>query len=389
MPPPHAKQNRAAEVYVEPIKEPSPEPAKREPEPVSDPRPRSVVDETPVQPETKPIVVSPSPAQPVNLAGLLPSVEIIPHQTPFAVQTHAPPETASRPLPTTDGQAHHHQQQQRETGGMDLDPSELPTLDAGEMALFDFINSVANSPTAYESGTSHGNVNGNGNGNGNNDSDMGVGVGMNTGSGLGAGVVGLGLGGGTGEGLDFGLLEAGLQDEIARAAEGQGQGMTTSISTDVDMGADDKPVNVTLDPSGVPAQKGPVDSKVDNNPTPDVDPNSIVLDPASVQPTVDTSMDPNGNGNMDHLDLFSQYPDLFNFRGAQDYTGSGNDIGNNNNNTNNNNVDGVDGGNDSLGLGLHGDAAGGIEVFDADTFDYSMLDPNAFFADGMQGMEGM
>ena len=282
---------------------------------------------------------------------------------------------------------------------MDIDPSELPTLDAGEMALFEFINSVANSPTAYESGTSHGNVNvngnGNGSGNGTNDNDMGVGVGMNTGSGLGAGVVGLGLGGSMGEGLDFGLLEAGLQDEIARAAEGQGQGqgqgqgMTTAISTEVDMRADDKPVNVTLDPSGVPTQKGPVDNKVDNNPALNLDPNSIVLDPASVQPAADTSMDPNGNGNMDHLDLFSQYPDLFNFRGAQEYTGSGNDIGNNNNDTNNNNVDGVDGGNDSLGLGLHGDAAGGIEVFDADTFDYSMLDPNAFFADGMQGMEGM
>lgn len=366
------RQSRVAEVYVEPLKPSSPDKMDVKVEPGSHTRDVGApgltedpakVGSTPghatnsnAGPGQRTVHPTTTSAVPPNSAeqgskGLLPSVEIIP-QTQKRAQsvsqpTYDPPDSNLNPNLRGNDNA--------EANGraMDIDidlgmgSSDLHTLDPGEMALFDFINSVANSPTAFDTvapstagGVTNAEVNTN--------SNTGMGEGLDPGL---AGMSGSGQGTGAVTGLDFGLLEAGLQTEIAR---------TGQEAPEVD------------------AKDGPSGTKGgDDLPQPGLCGGSL-SEPKVEQPAVQAGEDSNG-ANVDPLDLFSQYPDLFNFRGPQDYTSS---LDGNNDNNSNNNVTGVDASADAA----NGNANG---VFDPDSFDYSMLDPNAFFADGMQGMDGM
>ena len=240
--------------------------------------------------------------QKTNMPSLLPSVEILPdlNNNAIGLEANLPPNS--------------------------LDTSGVPKLDVREQALFEFINnSVANSPMAEDSGGN---------------------LGMDA---SGEGIMGMfgtdsGIPSGSGR-LDFGMLEAGLRggqldaglkvESSNGAAQGGAGGSSRSPATNLGMNG--------------------------------YDPNSYTMGMG------DGSMQDPSNGMMDetggNLDLFSQYPAIFNA------SGNFSDLGFPGSGFPSTNADGTDGG------------PGG--EFDSSTFDYNSVNMDAFFADGMPGMDGM
>ena len=281
--------------------------------------------------------------------------------------------------------------------GMDLDSSEVPALDASEMALFDFINSVANSPTAYDSApaTATGTINGGEAGSGQTGSGGQSGLGLGIGLGLGLGDVGsMGMGdqagSGAGGGLDFGLLEAGLQDEIARTSGPAGQDLNHNRgqgggNKDHEAAASNglsSNTGAIASTGALPSSGQPTQSQPNNDQT---QVQAQLQAQNDVQPIGGDALSLEAGTGLAELDLFSQYPDLFPMYG-------GNDDNNNNGNTydQNGSNNHADGNNVNNADGPNGDGEGdtGIEGFDPTQFDYSSLGED-FFMHGMQGMEGM
>ena len=433
------EQNRAAEVYVEPTREASPptvltNAVEEKPEsqgagtsgPMTVDKDKEIGSMSTSEPAVKPTTNSnldpsasttsaskPTPnlgvgSESANPTGLLPSIEILPSQNNSSFNQNngmnAPPNSYSTgqnmvPNQPTQSQSQPASSQMGFGMGMDLDSSEVPALDASEMALFDFINSVANSPTAYDSApaTATGTINGGEAGSGQNGSGGQSGLGLGIGLGLGLGDVGsMGMrdqaGSGAGGGLDFGLLEAGLQDEIARTSgtagqdlnqnRGQGGGNKdheAAASNGLSSNTGAVPSTGALPSSGQPTQSQP------NN-----DQTQVQAQPQAqndVQPTGGDALSLEAGTGLAELDLFSQYPDLFPMYG-------GNDLDDNTNNSNaygqNGAGNNVDGNNENNANGPNGEGEGdtGIEGFDPTQFDYSSLGED-FFMNGMQGMEGM
>lgn len=207
-----------------------------------------------------------------------------------------------------------------------LDPSGVPKLDVREQALFEFINnSVANSPMA---------------------DDSGVDLGMDTSGEAMMGIFGTDSGVASGSGgLDFGMLEAGLRGDQPDA------GLKVENGNGPNQGS-------VVAPSRSPATNPGLNG---------YDPNAYTMGMG------DVSIQDSSNGMMDepggNLDLFSQYPAIFNASGNfsdMGFPGSG---------FPSTNADGTDGG------------PGGD--FDSSNFDYNSVNMDAFFADGMPGMDGM
>jgi hypothetical protein len=145
--------------------------------------------------------------------------------------------------------------------------------------------------------------------------------------------------------LDFGMLEAGLRGDQLDAG-------------------------LKVESSNGPAQgnvAGPSRSPATNPGLNDYGPNSYTMGMG------DGSMQDPSSGMMDetggNLDLFSQYPAIFNA------SGNFSDLGFSGSGFPSTNADGTDGG------------PGGD--FDSSTFDYNSVNMDAFFADGMPGMDGM
>jgi hypothetical protein len=339
-----------------------------------------------------------------NPTGLLPSIEILPSQnnSSFAQNNgmNAPPNSYSTGQNMVPNQPIQSQSQPASSQmgfgmGMDLDSSEVPALDASEMALFDFINSVANSPTAYESApaTATGTINGGEAGPGQNGSGGQSGLGLGIGLGLGLGDVGsMGMrdqaGSGAGGGLDFGLLEAGLQDEIARTSGAAGQDQNQNggqVGGNQDQGA------AAPNVGAVPSAGAPPSSAQQPLSQPNNDQTQVQSQPQAqndVQSAAGDGLSLEAGTGLAELDLFSQYPDLFPMYGGNDLDDNNNNNGNtyNQNDSNNN----ADGNNNNNVNGQNGEGEGdtGIEGFDPTQFDYSSLGED-FFMNGMQGMEGM
>lgn len=428
------EQNRAAEVYVEPTREASPptvatHPVEAKPElqgpgtsgPMAVDKDKEVGSTSTSQPTarsssipnpepsasrttaSKPTPIPGSGPEPANPTGLLPSIEILPSQNNSSFNQNngmnAPPNSYSTgqnmvPNQPTQSQSQPASSQMGFGMGMDLDSSEVPALDASEMALFDFINSVANSPTAYDPApaTAAGTINGGEAGPGQNGSGGQSGLGLGIGLGLGLGDVGsMGMrdqaGSGAGGGLDFGLLEAGLQDEIARTSGAAGQDQNQNggqVGGNQDQGA------AAPNVGAVPSAGAPPSSSQPTQPQPNNDQTQVQAQPQAqneVQPAGVDALSLEAGTGLAELDLFSQYPDLFPMYG-------GNDLDDNNNNGNTYNQNGsnnnADGNNDNNANGPNGEGEGdtGIEGFDPTQFDYSSLGED-FFMNGMQGMEGM
>jgi hypothetical protein len=428
------EQNRAAEVYVEPTREASPptvltNAVEEKPEsqgagtsgPMTVDKDKEIGSMSTSEPAVKPTTNSnldpsasitsaskPTPnlgvgSESANPTGLLPSIEILPSQnnSSFAQNNgmNAPPNSYSTGQNMVPNQPIQSQSQPASSQmgfgmGMDLDSSEVPALDASEMALFDFINSVANSPTAYDSApaTATGTINGGEAGPGQNGSGGQSGLGLGIGLGLGLGDVGsMGMrdqaGSGAGGGLDFGLLEAGLQDEIARTSGAAGQDQNQNggqVGGNQDQGA------AAPNVGAVPSAGAPPSSAQQPLSQPNNDQTQVQSQPQAqndVQSAAGDGLSLEAGTGLAELDLFSQYPDLFPMYG-------GNDLDDNNNNGNtynqNNSNNNADGNNDNNVNGPNGDGEGdtGIEGFDPTQFDYSSLGED-FFMNGMQGMEGM
>ncbi|KAH8081404.1 hypothetical protein HD553DRAFT_351522 [Filobasidium floriforme] len=429
-----AYANRAAEVYVEPTREASPptvvtNPVEMKPEsqgpgtsgPIAVDKDKEVASTSASQPAAKqssnsnpePSALITSASKPTpnpgvgsesaNPTGLLPSIEILPSQnnSTFAQNNgmNAPPNSYSNGQNMVANQATQSQSQAASSQmgfgmGMDLDSSEVPALDASEMALFDFINSVANSPTAYDSAPAiaTGTINGGEAGPGQNGPGGQSGLGLGIGLGLGLGDVGsMGMreqaGSGAGGGLDFGLLEAGLQEEIARTSGPAGQDQDQNggqVGGNQDQGA------AAPNVGAAPSTDAPPSSGQPTQPQPNNDQTQVQAQPQAqndVQPIGGDALSLEAGTGLAELDLFSQYPDLFPMYGGNDL-----DDNNNNSNTYNNHGSGnnADGNNDNNANGQNGEGEGdtGIEGFDPTQFDYSSLGED-FFMNGMQGMEGM
>jgi hypothetical protein len=429
------EQNRAAEVYVEPTREASPptvltNAVEEKPEsqgagtsgPMTVDKDKEIGSMSTSEPAVKPTTNSnldpsasitsaskPTPnlgvgSESANPTGLLPSIEILPSQnnSSFAQNNgmNAPPNSYSTGQNMVPNQPIQSQSQPASSQmgfgmGMDLDSSEVPALDASEMALFDFINSVANSPTAYESApaTATGTINGGEAGPGQNGSGGQSGLGLGIGLGLGLGDVGsMGMrdqaGSGAGGGLDFGLLEAGLQDEIARTSGAAGQDQNQNggqVGGNQDQGA------AAPNVGAVPSAGAPPSSAQQPLSQPNNDQTQVQSQPQAqndVQSAAGDGLSLEAGTGLAELDLFSQYPDLFPMYGGNDLDDNNNNNGNtyNQNDSNNN----ADGNNDNNVNGPNGDGEGdtGIEGFDPTQFDYSSLGED-FFMNGMQGMEGM
>jgi len=207
-----------------------------------------------------------------------------------------------------------------------LDASGVPKLDVREQALFEFINnSVANSPMADDSGV-----------------DLGMGASGDAMMGMFGTDSGIASGSG---GLDFGMLEAGLRGDQLDA------GLKVENGNGLNQGS-------AVAPSRSPATNPGLNG---------YDPNSYTMGMG------DGSMQDSSNGMIDEtggsLDLFSQYPAIFNA------SGNFSDLGFPGSGFPSTNADSTDGG------------AGGD--FDSSTFDYNSVNMDAFFADGMPGMDGM
>ncbi|KAG7571021.1 hypothetical protein FFLO_00985 [Filobasidium floriforme] len=429
-----AYANRAAEVYVEPTREASPpavvtNPVEVKPEsqgagvsgPMAVDKDKEVGSTSTSQPAAKP---SPNPnsepfasittaskptpnpgvgSEPAKATGLLPSIEILPSQNNSTFtqnnSMNAPPNSYHNGQnmvanQATQSQPHAASSQMGFGMGMDLDSSEVPALDASEMALFDFINSVANSPTAYDSApaTAAGTINGGEAGPGQTGPGGQPGLGLGIGLGLGLGDVGsMGMrdqaGSGAGGGLDFGLLEAGLQDEIARTSGAPGQDQNQNggqVGGNKDQGA------AALNAGAVRSTDAPPSSGQVTQSQPNNDQTQVQAQPQAqndVQSAAGDGLSLEAGTGLAELDLFSQYPDLFPMYGA-------NDLDDNTNNSNaygqNGAGNNADGNNENNANGPNGDGEGdtGIEGFDPTQFDYSSLGED-FFMNGMQGMEGM
>jgi hypothetical protein len=429
------EQNRAAEVYVEPTREASPptvltNAVEEKPEsqgagtsgPMTVDKDKEIGSMSTSEPAVKPTTNSnldpsasitsaskPTPnlgvgSESANPTGLLPSIEILPSQnnSSFAQNNgmNAPPNSYSTGQNMVPNQPIQSQSQPASSQmgfgmGMDLDSSEVPALDASEMALFDFINSVANSPTAYDSApaTATGTINGGEAGPGQNGSGGQSGLGLGIGLGLGLGDVGsMGMrdqaGSGAGGGLDFGLLEAGLQDEIARTSGAAGQDQNQNggqVGGNQDQGA------AAPNVGAVPSAGAPPSSAQQPLSQPNNDQTQVQSQPQAqndVQSAAGDGLSLEAGTGLAELDLFSQYPDLFPMYGGNDLDDNNNNNGNtyNQNDSNNN----ADGNNNNNVNGQNGEGEGdtGIEGFDPTQFDYSSLGED-FFMNGMQGMEGM
>jgi hypothetical protein len=429
------EQNRAAEVYVEPTREASPptvltNAVEEKPEsqgagtsgPMTVDKDKEIGSMSTSEPAVKPTTNSnldpsasitsaskPTPnlgvgSESANPTGLLPSIEILPSQnnSSFAQNNgmNAPPNSYSTGQNMVPNQPIQSQSQPASSQmgfgmGMDLDSSEVPALDASEMALFDFINSVANSPTAYDSApaTATGTINGGEAGPGQNGSGGQSGLGLGIGLGLGLGDVGsMGMrdqaGSGAGGGLDFGLLEAGLQDEIARTSGAAGQDQNQNggqVGGNQDQGA------AAPNVGAVPSAGAPPSSAQQPLSQPNNDQTQVQSQPQAqndVQSAAGDGLSLEAGTGLAELDLFSQYPDLFPMYGGNDLDDNNNNNGNtyNQNDSNNN----ADGNNNNNVNGQNGEGEGdtGIEGFDPTQFDYSSLGED-FFMNGMQGVEGM